>query len=179
MIPLIQQDMVGAGYMTVSQVTDMVAISQMTPGPVAVNAATFAGMNAMGVGGAVIATIGAVLPCALVSVIVARFFFRSMDSALVQSVLYGMRPVVVSLIAGVMITFAASSLFLPGGWAGAWRGGHICRDFFARARPGDITGGPIFDFRSCGIATLRAVRQYRGCLSWRSCVYMTARNRVP
>jgi len=115
MIPLIQQDMVGAGYMTASQVTDMVAISQMTPGPIAVNAATFAGMNAMGVGGAVIATIGAVLPCALISVILARFFCRSMDSALVQSVLYGMRPVVVSLIAGVMITFAASSLFLPGG----------------------------------------------------------------
>lgn len=115
MIPLIQQDLVGAGYMTLTQVTDMVAISQMTPGPIAVNAATFAGMNAMGVGGALVATIGVVLPCALISALVARFFFKSMDSALVQGALYGMRPVVVSLIAGAMITFAASSLIMPGG----------------------------------------------------------------
>jgi chromate transporter len=115
MIPLIQQDLVGAGYMTLTQVTDLVAISQITPGPIAVNAATFAGMHTMGVAGAVVATLGVVLPCALISVVVARFFFSRMDSALVQGALYGMRPVVVSLIAGAMLTFAASSLLMPGG----------------------------------------------------------------
>lgn len=115
MIPLMQQELVHAGYMTLSEVTDMVAISQMTPGPVAVNAATFAGMRTMGVGGAVVATLGVVLPCAIVSMLAARFFFKAMDSRLVQGALYGMRPVVVSLITAAMIAFASSSLFAPAG----------------------------------------------------------------
>lgn len=115
MIPLMQQELVGAGYMTLSQVTDMVAISQMTPGPVAVNAATFAGMRLFGVPGALVATLGVVLPCALISMVVARFFFRSMDSKLIQGALYGMRPVVVSLIAAAVLSFATTSLYTPAG----------------------------------------------------------------
>ena len=120
MIPLMQQDLVGAGYMTLSEVTDMVAISQMTPGPVAVNAATFAGMRTFGVPGAVVATLGVVLPCALISMLVARFFFKAMDSQLVQGALYGMRPVVVSLITAATIAIAATSLVSPSGGLDAW-----------------------------------------------------------
>lgn len=115
MIPLMQQELVGAGYMTLTEVTDMVAISQMTPGPVAVNAATFAGMRTMGVGGALVATLGVVLPCAVISMLAARYFFKAMDSQLVQGALYGMRPVVVALITAAMVTFASTALFAPSG----------------------------------------------------------------
>jgi len=111
MIPLIRQEMVSGGYMTLPEVTDMIAISQMTPGPIAVNAATFVGMRAMGVPGAVIATAGVVLPCALISIIVARFFFKNMEEA----ALYGMRPVVLGLIAGTAATFTYSSLLAASG----------------------------------------------------------------
>lgn len=115
MIPLIRQEMVSGGYMTLPEVTDMIAISQMTPGPIAVNAATFVGMRAMGVPGAVIATAGVVLPCALISIIVARFFFKNMEARPVQAALYGMRPVVLGLIAGTAATFTYSSLLAASG----------------------------------------------------------------
>lgn len=62
MIPLFQKELVGHGWMLISEVADVVAISEMTPGPFAVNAATFAGTKMMGLSGALFATFGVVLP---------------------------------------------------------------------------------------------------------------------
>ena len=75
MIPLFQKELVGHGWMLISEVADVVAISEMTPGPFAVNAATFAGTKMMGLPGALFATFGVVLPSVVITLIVARYFF--------------------------------------------------------------------------------------------------------
>jgi chromate transporter len=113
-VPLIQQNLVGAGFMTASESVDMIAISQMTPGPFAINAATFAGTKLAGIPGALIATLGMVLPSVLTALLVAKFFFSAHKSQGVQSTLSGIRPVVLALIAGAGLTVAREA-FLPGG----------------------------------------------------------------
>ncbi|MDR2671504.1 MAG: chromate transporter [Oscillospiraceae bacterium] len=114
-VPLIQQNLVGAGFMTARESVDMIAISQMTPGPFAINAATFAGTKLAGIPGALIATLGMVLPSVLIALLVAKFFFSAYKSQGVQSTLSGIRPVVLALIAGAGLTVARETFFLTGG----------------------------------------------------------------
>ena len=114
MIPLIQKELVEVkGYMTVAEVSDVVAISEMTPGPFAVNAATFAGMSTASVAGAIAATLGVVTPSVIICIILAKFFMNFQKSAPVQGVLYGVRPVVVGLIASAALTIAQTALWVP------------------------------------------------------------------
>ena len=99
-LPLIRHQVVEAhGWLQLSEFTDLITISQMTPGPIAVNSATFVGLKVAGIPGAVICTLGCVLPsCILVSLIAKLYLkYRSMD--LLQGVLKGLRPAVVALIA--------------------------------------------------------------------------------
>jgi len=111
MIPLVQQELVERGYITLAQSIDMIAISQMTPGPFAVNCATFAGFNLAGIPGAVIATLGIVLPSMILCLLVARFFFRFCDNQIVKSVLSGIKPVVLALIlSGLFSVFRSAIL---------------------------------------------------------------------
>ncbi len=74
MLPLMQKELVSRELMTLAETVDMVAISQMTPGPFAVNAATFAGMKLYGVAGAAVATLGVITPSVVLTMIVAKFF---------------------------------------------------------------------------------------------------------
>lgn len=97
-VPLLQQELAARGLMTVNETLDMVGISQMTPGPLAVNAATFAGMRTYGVAGAVAATLGVTLPGICLSLLVANFFFAHVRRPGVQAALGGVRPVVMALI---------------------------------------------------------------------------------
>lgn len=110
MIPLIQQELVERGYLTMTQSVDMVAISQMTPGPFAVNAATFAGFNLAGIPGAVVATLGITLPSMILCVIVARFFFRFCESPVVRSTLWGIKPVVLALVLSGLFSIFRSAV---------------------------------------------------------------------
>lgn len=114
-VPLIQQSLVAEGFMSMNEAVDMIAISQMTPGPFAVNAATFAGTKLAGLGGAAVATLGITLPSVLISLLIARFFFSFNKKPAVQSALSGIRPVVLALIASSIWAIAGSALFLPGG----------------------------------------------------------------
>ncbi|MDR1736910.1 MAG: chromate transporter [Oscillospiraceae bacterium] len=114
MVPLINQELVATGLLTQTEALDMIAISQMTPGPLGINAATFAGMRASGIPGAIAATLGAVLPSFIIAVIVARFFFKFKESAAVRALLSGMRPVVLALIAASGLSVALET-FAPGG----------------------------------------------------------------
>lgn len=109
-LPLIRHQVVEAnGWLQLSEFTDLITISQMTPGPIAVNSATFVGLKVAGIPGAVVCTLGCVLPsCILVSLIAKLYLkYRSLD--LLQGVLKGLRPAVVALIAtaGVDIMLAA------------------------------------------------------------------------
>jgi len=111
MIPLVQQELVEKGYMTLAQSIDMLSISQMTPGPFAVNCATFAGFNLAGIPGAAIATLGVVLPSMIICLIVARFIFSFCDNPIVRSVLSGIKPVVLALIlSGLLSVFRSAIL---------------------------------------------------------------------
>lgn len=114
MIPLIQQEMVGRGWMAAQEVTDIVAISQMTPGPFSVNAATFAGTQIAGIPGAIFSTLGLIAPSVIIMLIIAKFFFNFQKNRHVQGVLSGIRPAVVALLGSAFISMASASLFFAG-----------------------------------------------------------------
>ena len=111
MIPLIRQELVAKGWMTAAEITDVIAIAKMTPGPFAVNTATFAGMKIFGVGGAIACTFGVILPSLIITMFVARFFFTYNKHKLVQGALAGIRPVVVALIAYAVWSVASVTIF--------------------------------------------------------------------
>lgn len=107
MIPIIQREMESMGWMTAGEIADIVAISEMTPGPLAINAATFAGMRSGGIAGAVLATMGVSLPPLILSLLTAKFFFAVRDSRLVTAGMKGIRPAVTGMIgaSAIHITF--------------------------------------------------------------------------
>lgn len=111
MIPLIREELVSNGWMTSVEIADIIAIAKMTPGPFAVNTATFAGMKIYGVAGAVTCTLGVILPSLIITAIVARFFFAYNRHKMVQGALSGIRPVVVALIAYAVWTVASTTIF--------------------------------------------------------------------
>ncbi|MDR0294534.1 MAG: chromate transporter, partial [Oscillospiraceae bacterium] len=98
MLPLMQRELVEGGLMTLAETADMVAISQMTPGPFAVNAATFAGMKLYGLPGAAAATLGVVTPSVVITALVAKFFIAFSKRQGVRDTMGFIRPVVTGLI---------------------------------------------------------------------------------
>lgn len=111
MIPMIRSELVVYGFMTFHEVADVVAVSQMTPGPFAVNAATFAGVKTSGILGGIVATLAVMLPSFLISVVAARFFIRFQDNYYLKSALYVLRPAVTGLIAASAIAMVAPAVF--------------------------------------------------------------------
>lgn len=85
-------------WFSASELTNMVAIAESTPGPVGVNMATYAGYNAAGIPGALIATLALTAPALIIIVIIARFLENFSENATVQAVFYGIRPTVAALI---------------------------------------------------------------------------------
>ncbi|MDD2296203.1 MAG: chromate transporter [Sphaerochaetaceae bacterium] len=109
-LPLIQKQVVTVhGWLTIQEFSDVVTISQMTPGPISLNAASFVGTRIGGVAGAVVATVGNVLPSLIIVLTLAWFYFRYRSLKVMQGALYGLRPAVVALIAsaGLAILFLA------------------------------------------------------------------------
>lgn len=109
-LPLIQARVVGEhGWLTLAEFTDVVTISQMTPGPIGINAATFVGTKIAGLAGAVTATVGCVAPSFVIVLVLAYVYTKYRDLKLVRGVLAGLRPAVVGLIAasGLSITILA------------------------------------------------------------------------
>ena len=105
-MPLIQGQVVTLhGWLTMSEFTDLITISQMTPGPIAVNSATFVGMKIAGIPGAVVATAGCILPSCIIVTILARLYLKYRNLDLLQGVLKSLRPAVVAMIAsaGILI----------------------------------------------------------------------------
>lgn len=98
MIPLIRQEMVAGGYLTIDQVNQFIGIAESTPGPFAVNMATFAGYHTFGVWGAVFATLGVVLPSFIIILLIAYFSSRFIKTKPVQTVLSFLKPVILGLI---------------------------------------------------------------------------------
>ena len=111
MIPMIQEEMCKHGWMSVAEFADVLAIAEMTPGPIAVNAATFVGYRAAGIAGGLLATIGVICPSLILGIIVAKFFFKFSEHALLKGLFYGIRPVIVSLVTVALIAVSQTSIF--------------------------------------------------------------------
>ncbi|MBR6749918.1 MAG: chromate transporter [Bacteroidaceae bacterium] len=93
-----------APWLTQSEFTDIVAISQMTPGPIGINSATYIGYTVTGsVWGSVVATIAVCLPSFLLVLLVSRFILRNKENPIIKSIFKGLRPVVVGLIASAAL----------------------------------------------------------------------------
>ncbi len=110
MLPLIFQGVQEFGIMTAAEFSRLVALSQVTPGPIAVNAATYVGYQYAGLAGAALATMGVMLP-SLILVLIAMHFIRRFDeSRPLNAVLDGIRPAAVGLIGSAVIFLAETSL---------------------------------------------------------------------
>lgn len=111
-MPLIKQQVITAQHwLTISEFTDLISISQMTPGPIAINSATFVGIKIAGIPGALCATIGCVLPSCIIVGIISYFYikYRHMDK--LQNVLKMLRPAVVALIATAGVSILTTAFF--------------------------------------------------------------------
>ena len=130
MIPMITTNIVDKGWLTIEEVMDFIAIAESTPGPFAVNIATYAGMETAGVGGAVCATLGVVLPSLVIMILVAKLLSSFMKKPAVGEVFSGVRAAVTGLLVSVLITLALSTLF---GISGVFDGGKISPDYAGMA----------------------------------------------
>ena len=90
-MPLIQNQVVDLHHwLTLSEFTDLITISQMTPGPIAINSATFVGIRIGGVGGALVSTLGCILPSLIIVMTLAYFYTKYKNIAVIQGVLSGL-----------------------------------------------------------------------------------------
>lgn len=96
-------------WMSVESITDMIAISESTPGPLGINMGTYVGYTTAGVAGAVIATLGIVLPTMVLVLIIAGFLQSFSDSKYVKGAMYGLRPASAGLIASAGVSVAMLS----------------------------------------------------------------------
>ena len=109
MIPLIQRDVVANGWLTQQQLVDFIAVSESTPGPFAINIATFVGMKTNGILGALITTLGVILPSFIIILVIAKYFMTFRENRYVQAALAGLRPTVIGLIAAAAVTIGVST----------------------------------------------------------------------
>ncbi|MBM6716091.1 chromate transporter [Gemmiger formicilis] len=111
-MPLIQNQVVELHpWLTLQEFTDLITISQMTPGPIAVNSATFVGIRIAGIPGAIVATLGCITPALILVSLLAFVYNKYKDISVLQNVLSCLRPVVVSLILGAGLSILALVLF--------------------------------------------------------------------
>lgn len=117
-LPLIQSAIVeGHGWLTLAEFSDLLTMAEMTPGPIAINASTFVGTRLAGPTGAIVATLGCIAPSCIIISVLSWFYFRYKDLRLMQGILSGLRPAVVSLIAT-----AGSAILILAFWGEAGMG---------------------------------------------------------
>ena len=111
-MPLIQEQVVnGHHWLSMTEFTDLITISQMTPGPIAVNSATFVGIRIAGIPGALVATLGCILPSCLIVTLIASFYLKYRNLSVFQSVLATLRPAVVAMIAAAGVSILATAFW--------------------------------------------------------------------
>ena len=122
MVPLIQQEVVGAQHWISAQMlTDFIGISQMTPGPFAVNIATFIGSTTGGLAGSAFATLGVSLPSFIILLIIAKKFGKMGENPYFKKVMQILRPVVIALICSAIYFIVQEGFTQTGGHVFDWR----------------------------------------------------------
>ena len=155
-MPLIQNQVVDTHpWLTLQEFTDLITIAEMTPGPIAINSATFVGIRIAGIPGALAATLGCITPALVLVSALAFVYNRYRDLSLLQSVLACLRPVVVALILGAglsilgMVVFSGAAPALNAvDWIGA--GSFIAAFILLRK----CKWNPILTMCLCGAAGL-------------------------
>jgi chromate transporter len=111
-LPLIQNQVVTSNtWLTMGEFSDIITISQMTPGPIAINTATFVGTRVAGVFGAVISTFGCILPSCIIVLILAVLYKKYKNLRYVQGVLKSLQPAVVGMIAAAGLGIIINALW--------------------------------------------------------------------
>lgn len=120
-LPLIQHQVVTAhDWLTVIEFADVVTLSQMTPGPIALNAATFVGTRVGGFWGALIATAGVVTPSLIIVLVLAAMYVKFRGHGTLEGILAGLRPAVVGLIGSAALALIILALFGENGLNEGW-----------------------------------------------------------
>ena len=111
-MPLIQHQVVDLHpWLTMTQFADIMTIAEMTPGPIAINSATFVGIQVAGLPGALVATLGCILPSCIIVMALAYLYNRYKGLSMVQGILSGLRPAVVAMITSAGISLLILSLY--------------------------------------------------------------------
>ena len=114
-MPLIQGQVVTQhGWLSMEEFTDLITISQMTPGPIAINSATFVGIKIAGIPGALVATGGCILPSCVIVTLIAKLYLKYRNMAMLQGVLNSLRPAVVAMIASAGISILLTAFWGSG-----------------------------------------------------------------
>ena len=114
MIPMIEEQVVGNGWISDKALTDFIAISEVTPGPFAINISTFVGNSVGGTFGAICATVGVILPSLIIIIIVAILMNKFLKNRFVQGALKGVKPIVLALILSTAILLFTKVIFFNG-----------------------------------------------------------------
>ncbi len=111
-LPLIQNQIVDVrGLMTLAEFADLVTIAEMTPGPISINSATFVGTKLAGLPGALICTLGCIIPSFIICLTLAHFYYKYRNFSGVQTILASLRPAVVALISSAGLSILTLALF--------------------------------------------------------------------
>lgn len=149
-IPLIQNQIVQThGLLTLSEFTDLITIAEMTPGPISINSATFVGTQLAGPLGAVICTLGCIIPSFFICLLLAHFYYKYRSFGGVQTVLSALRPAVVALIASAGLSILLLGLF------GADKGSLVLSDF--RVIEFVLFGGALFLLRKYKLSAISII----------------------
>ncbi len=111
MIPIVSQEMLAHDWMNTKEISDIIAIAEITPGPFGLNCATYAGMHTAGIFGAIAANIGILMPSFSLCLAIAFFFDKFKESAIISHALIGLRPACIGLILGAAFTLLQSNYF--------------------------------------------------------------------
>lgn len=114
MLPLIQEAVMNKGWLESTQLVDFVAVAESTPGPFAVNIATYIGIQKAGIIGAVFSTLGVVMPSFIVILIVATVFEKFKTSKLIKGIMSGLKPAVIGLIGSAVLSIGETAFFPDG-----------------------------------------------------------------
>ncbi len=111
MIPFLQYEGLSRGWLTESEIIDMIAMSNITPGPIATNMATFVGYKQFGVFGAVVATLGVTIPSFVLAIVVTKYIIKNLPEHIREGIFFGLKPVFIGLLACTVISLAQSIFF--------------------------------------------------------------------
>ncbi|MBP5614323.1 MAG: chromate transporter [Bacteroidales bacterium] len=121
MLSLIQNEtVVRHAWITGAEFSDILALSQMTPGPIAINSATYIGYTVAGFPGAVAATSAVCLPCLLLMILITRFVLRLKENPYLKGAIAGIRPVVIGMIAAATMLLVFPKNGGEGCFSGFW-----------------------------------------------------------